>query len=170
MAVRKINESTLMDIADAIRSKTGGSALINPEDMASEIESIKTSGGSGGIIHSQSTFSPEAVYGRTSNGGFPALVSFIASVVPSDVLFFCVTCNDSISSLSAYSLISMTGVYTDTSEQTGNRISTGNVERVGSNGSKQYLSTSSRNPSYSCIINPNSTYTLDVWKNDTGVI
>lgn len=42
MSVRKINESTLTDIADAIRSKTGGSALINPEDMASEIESIES--------------------------------------------------------------------------------------------------------------------------------
>lgn len=47
MAVRKINESTLTGIADAIRAKTGGSALINPEDMASEIESISTGGGVG---------------------------------------------------------------------------------------------------------------------------
>lgn len=45
MAVRKINESTLTAIGNAIRSKTGGSALINPEDMASEIESISTGGG-----------------------------------------------------------------------------------------------------------------------------
>lgn len=45
MAVRKINESTLTAIGNAIRSKTGGSALINPEDMASEIESIETGGG-----------------------------------------------------------------------------------------------------------------------------
>lgn len=44
MAVRKINESTLTAIGNAIRSKTGGSALINPEDMASEIESIQTGG------------------------------------------------------------------------------------------------------------------------------
>lgn len=49
MAVRKINESTLTDIADAIRSKTGGSALINPEDMADEIESISTGGGGGSL-------------------------------------------------------------------------------------------------------------------------
>ena len=40
MAVRKINESTLTAIGNAIRAKTGGSALINPEDMASEIASI----------------------------------------------------------------------------------------------------------------------------------
>lgn len=46
MAVRKINESTLTDIADAIRAKTGGSALINPEDMPTEIASIETGGGS----------------------------------------------------------------------------------------------------------------------------
>lgn len=40
-----IQDTTLTDIADAIRSKTGGSALINPEDMASEIESIQASDG-----------------------------------------------------------------------------------------------------------------------------
>lgn len=40
-----IQSATLEDIADAIRAKTGGSALINPEDMASEIESIQASGG-----------------------------------------------------------------------------------------------------------------------------
>lgn len=37
-----INESTLTDIGDAIRTKTGGSKLIAPLDMASEIEGIKT--------------------------------------------------------------------------------------------------------------------------------
>lgn len=46
MAVRKINESTLTSIADAIRAKTGGSALITPEDMASEIGSIPSGGSS----------------------------------------------------------------------------------------------------------------------------
>lgn len=45
MAVRKINESTLTAIGNAIRSKTGGSALINPEDMADEIGNISTGGG-----------------------------------------------------------------------------------------------------------------------------
>lgn len=39
-----IQSETLEDIADAIRSKTGGSALIAPEDMADEIESIQTGG------------------------------------------------------------------------------------------------------------------------------
>lgn len=47
MAVRKINESTLTAIADAIRSKTGGSALIDPEDMADAILSISGGGGEG---------------------------------------------------------------------------------------------------------------------------
>lgn len=40
MGIRKINESTLTAIGNAIRGKTGGSALINPEDMADEIENI----------------------------------------------------------------------------------------------------------------------------------
>jgi len=40
MAKVTINESTLTDIGDAIRAKTGGSALIDPADMADEIEAI----------------------------------------------------------------------------------------------------------------------------------
>ena len=44
MAKVTINESTLTDIADAIRAKTGDSALIDPADMADEIESIPTGG------------------------------------------------------------------------------------------------------------------------------
>ena len=44
MADYLIHDSTLEDIADAIRSKTGGSSLIDPEDMPTEIASI-----SGGI-------------------------------------------------------------------------------------------------------------------------
>ena len=39
-----IHDSTLEDIADAIRSKTGGSSLINPEDMPTEIASISGGG------------------------------------------------------------------------------------------------------------------------------
>ena len=45
MADRRISTDTLTDIADAIRAKTGNSALITPQDMASEIESIETGGG-----------------------------------------------------------------------------------------------------------------------------
>lgn len=41
-----IQSATLDGIADAIRAKTGGSALINPEDMASEIDSISSGGSS----------------------------------------------------------------------------------------------------------------------------
>lgn len=41
-----IHDSTLEDIADAIRSKTGGSSLIAPEDMPTEIASISGGGGS----------------------------------------------------------------------------------------------------------------------------
>jgi hypothetical protein len=44
MADYLIHDSTLEDIADAIRAKTGGSSLIAPEDMASVIASISTGG------------------------------------------------------------------------------------------------------------------------------
>ena len=49
MADYLIHDSTIEDIADAIRSKTGSSALIYPEDMASEIDSIQTGGGFEGL-------------------------------------------------------------------------------------------------------------------------
>ena len=52
MADYLIHDSTLEDIADAIRSKTGSSALINPEDMPTEIASIETGGGGGGSLPS----------------------------------------------------------------------------------------------------------------------
>lgn len=42
MADYLIHDSTLEDIADAIRAKTGGSSLIAPEDMPSEIASIES--------------------------------------------------------------------------------------------------------------------------------
>ena len=45
MAVKMVNESDLVSIADAIRAKTGGTAtLLYPEEFVSEIGSI--SGGS----------------------------------------------------------------------------------------------------------------------------
>jgi len=44
MADYLIHDSTLEDIADAIRSKTGGSSLIAPEEMPTEIASISGGG------------------------------------------------------------------------------------------------------------------------------
>lgn len=46
MSVYKIQDTTLTDIADAIRLKTGGIAPILVSEMADEIESIPTGGGS----------------------------------------------------------------------------------------------------------------------------
>lgn len=46
MSEYRIQSETLEAIGDAIRSKTGGSALIAPEDMADEIASIQTGGAS----------------------------------------------------------------------------------------------------------------------------
>lgn len=67
MAVRKINESTLTDIADAIRSKTGGSSLIAPEDMPTEIASISGGGSSGGLVKKTGTVSIASNYTYTGN-------------------------------------------------------------------------------------------------------
>lgn len=50
-----IQSGTLEDIADAIREKTGGSSLIAPEDMATEIASIST------VEHIEWHQCPEAV-------------------------------------------------------------------------------------------------------------
>lgn len=47
MSEYRIQSETLEAIGDAIREKTGGSALITPEDMADEIASISGGGGSG---------------------------------------------------------------------------------------------------------------------------
>lgn len=62
MAVRKINESTLTAIGNAIRSKTGGSTLINPEDMATEIDSISSGGQSGAKVISSGTINGSGTY------------------------------------------------------------------------------------------------------------
>lgn len=89
MAVRKINESTLTAIGNAIRSKTGGSALINPEDMASEIDSIETGGGGGGLLIAEGTFevtSADITDGKTVThnlGVVPFYVELEPVTVPS---------------------------------------------------------------------------------------
>lgn len=48
MSEYRIQDTTLTDIADAIRSKTGSAATILVSEMANEIESIPTGGGGGG--------------------------------------------------------------------------------------------------------------------------
>ena len=65
-----IHDSTLEDIADAIRSKTGGSSLIAPEDMPTEIAGIIvgvlptgiTNMGSGSFTFASRTASTEKIY------------------------------------------------------------------------------------------------------------
>lgn len=43
-----IDGSTLTEIADAIREKTGETETIKPEDMPQKIQDIQTGGGGGG--------------------------------------------------------------------------------------------------------------------------
>lgn len=87
MADRRISTGTLTDIADAIRSKTGKSALITPQEMASEIESISTGGG--GIAEIESTEGEFTVTetNKTSiaiSHGLPR-TPFLVSVYPKDL-------------------------------------------------------------------------------------
>ena len=49
MAVYRINEETLVGIADSIRSATGKSGEINVSDISGEITAIAGSGSSGGV-------------------------------------------------------------------------------------------------------------------------
>ena len=62
MADYLIHDSTLEDIADAIRSKTGGSSLIVPEDMPTEIASI-----SGGGLPTGMTYIGSGTFTLASN-------------------------------------------------------------------------------------------------------
>ena len=78
-----IDGSTLEDIADAIRSKTGGSSLIAPEDMPTEIASISGGGGATSF-----TFNPST---NVTNNSAPSCVqSILDSVSPviGDVPFY----------------------------------------------------------------------------------
>ena len=49
----------LVDVADAIRSKTGEAGLINPQDFSSRIASIQTGGGGGDIPSPSPTPTPD---------------------------------------------------------------------------------------------------------------
>ena len=64
MSEYRIQSETLEAIGDAIRSKTGGSALITPEDMADEIASI----GAGSIPN---TIQPVEYIGNNGTGFVP---------------------------------------------------------------------------------------------------
>lgn len=56
MGTKTIQDSTLTDIADAIRSKTGGSSAMTPAEMVTEIGSIQTGGGDTGDFTHLDTF------------------------------------------------------------------------------------------------------------------
>lgn len=77
MADRRISTDTLTDIADAIRSKTGNSALITPQEMAEEIAGI--SGGLGGVVYFNE-FTPTTDYNNSNKATFQ-LVPNIECVV-----------------------------------------------------------------------------------------
>ena len=48
MAIKTIDETKLSAIGDAIRAKTGDTALLTLDDMPNEIANIETGGGSAG--------------------------------------------------------------------------------------------------------------------------
>lgn len=67
MAKVFIEETTLTSIGDAIRSKTGGSELIAPLDMANEISGITTGGGGEPLVLTGSGMSAFAGSSESSN-------------------------------------------------------------------------------------------------------
>lgn len=68
MAKVFIQESTLTAIGDAIRSKTGKTELIDPANMSTEIASITTGGGGGGIPEEALTITGDCSYRFSNNG------------------------------------------------------------------------------------------------------
>lgn len=64
--VYRILKSSLDDIADAIRAKTGGSASLTPAQMVTEIESIETGGGDLQIKTGQFTVASDYNYALTN--------------------------------------------------------------------------------------------------------
>lgn len=69
MSEYRIQSETLEGIADAIRGKTGGSALIAPEDMADEIDGLATV--TNGIVYSD-----------VRSDGKPTVVDFYGEIAP----------------------------------------------------------------------------------------
>ena len=106
MADYLIHDSTLEDIADAIRAKTGGSSLIEPEDMPTEIASISGGGGTsitdGIVVHSR------------DGDGFATSVTFYGTVIH-DKQFYNRTSGDGgwvrLSSLSFHDTVTEIGDY-----------------------------------------------------------
>lgn len=76
MADYLIHDSTLEDIADAIRSKTGGSSLIAPEDMPTEIASIS----------SGTSITDGIVVKERNANGYPTEIDFYGDTV-SELMF-----------------------------------------------------------------------------------
>ena len=68
MAKVFIQESTLTAIGDAIRSKTGKTELIDPANMSTEIASITTGGGGGGLPEGALNITGDCSYRFANNG------------------------------------------------------------------------------------------------------
>lgn len=65
-----IEETTLTSIGDAIRGKTGDSALLNPLDMPTAIESIEAGGGGGTDLPEEALIITGNCNYRFANGGW----------------------------------------------------------------------------------------------------
>lgn len=86
-----VNGSDLTSIADAIRTKTGGTSQIEfPSGFASDILSIPTGGGSGGMSgtsYSSFTWTPSSEIGRVATGGLQSADAHIRGLLPQNWLF-----------------------------------------------------------------------------------
>lgn len=160
MAVRKINESTLTAIGNAIRSKTGGSALINPEDMADEIDSISGVDTSG-LSYSSSIIVPTNEIGRLANGGYPTAMNYFKSLLPSNFVFARLKLDESaIQNVPNYFLYELT--FAVLIRDIDNDVTPVFLKRI-VNGEITNLSITSEPSGWSVIISPDYSYKLEIW-------
>ena len=84
MADYLIQDSTLLNIANAIREKTGKSDDINVSDMASEIASITVGSGDSGSV------SGSSVTGTVSARSDATSLAIPCTFIPSKIFMYCV--------------------------------------------------------------------------------
>lgn len=156
MALKLYSDTDIQDIADAIRSKNGSSDTYKVSEMASAIDALPT--GFSGLSFSSFTVTPDAEYGRSSNGGTPTMIDYFKSLLPSDWKFARIRYKSG--TLANYYLLEFgVSVFADT---TG----TVTILRRSNTGTVQTNRVTGTNASYSFIMSPNCQYQIEVFYGD----